>query len=59
MPKRPAGLPVSPVTSAEESGPVAADEFGPVREEEFADEDVVQGGRRIEACSCSSSAIPS
>ena len=52
VPKRPAGLSVSPITrsetnldvSVEESGPVRADEFGPVRVDEFgptdADEDV-------------------
>ena len=47
VPKRPAGLPVSPVTSAEESGPVRADEFGPVRVDEFADEDMVQEAEEL------------
>ena len=47
VPKRPAGLPVSPLTSAEESGPVRADEFGPVRVDEFADEDMVQEAEEL------------
>ena len=54
LPKRQAGLSVSPITrcetnltvNVEESDPVRADEFGPVRVDEFgptdADEDVVQ-----------------
>ena len=60
VPKRPAGLSVSPITrsethldvSVEESGPVRADEFGLVRVEEFgptdADEDVVQEAEELE-----------
>ena len=51
--------PVSPVTSAEESDPVRADGSGPVRADEFADDDMVQGGRRFEACSSSGYAIRS
>ena len=46
-PKRAAGLPVSPVTIAEESGPVRANESGPVRADEFADEDMVQEAEEL------------
>ena len=41
-PKRLAGIPVSPGTGAEESGPVHADGSGPVRADGFTDEDMVQ-----------------
>ena len=43
-------IPVSPVTSAEESCPVRPDGSGPVGVDEFVDEDG-SGSRRVEACS--------
>ena len=46
-PKRPARLPVSPVTGAEEIGPVRTDGSGPVRADGFADEDVVQEAEEL------------
>ena len=46
-PKRPAGLPASPVTSAEESGPARADGYGPVRADGFTDGDMVHEAEKL------------